>query len=152
MKNDLGFIILDLQMSNSHNHIMTEIATIIKNNPYKQICIFNNFCERWDNFNIPILPLNQSKYFDGDLFIVDSVSLILTENFPLVKRRYLYLDNVIWKDTYNNYTLWDNLLTKDNLQYIVTNSEIADIIKLCWNKESYIMKNFNAMEIINALQ
>lgn len=152
IKNDLGFILLDLQMSPGCNNIMKQISNIIEHNPYKQVCIFNNYCERFDNYNVPILPLSHAKFFDGDLFLVDSVSLILSKDFPLAKRKYLYLSNPIWRDGYNAYSLWQTLLNQDNLNYIATNKELADLIDLCWNKKASIVKNFNSMEIINALQ
>lgn len=152
MKNDLGFILLDLQTSPNHDYVINEISTIIKNNPYNQVCVFNNYTERFDNKNVPLLPLNQAKYFDGDLFLLDSISLMMSKQFPLAKRRYLYVDSIIWQDNYNTYELWNNLLTQDNMHYIVTNQKIADLIEICWSKKSHIMEHFNAKEIIDVLQ
>lgn len=152
IKHDLGFLLLDLQMSPSHDVIMKQIADIIEKNPYKQVCVFNNYCERFDNYNVPILPVSHAKFFDGDLLMLDSISIILSKDFPLTKRKYLYLNSPIWKDAYNPYTLWETLLNHENINYLATNKEIADIIEVCWNKKANIVNNFDSMEIINALQ
>jgi hypothetical protein len=77
---------------------------------------------------------------------------MLSKEFPLAKRRYLYVDGVIWKDNYNSYELWNGLLGQDNIHYIATNQKVADLIEICWNKKSNIVENFNAKEIMDVLR
>lgn len=152
MKNDLGFIFLELQMTQNHNYIMKEIGEIIKYNPYKQVCIFNNYSERFDNYNVPVLPLSHAKFFDGDLFVIDTVSLMLTKDFPNIKRKFFYVNGPIWQEGYNSYELWKSLLVQNNLYHIVTDQKTADLFKICWGKDAYLMNQFNAEGILNAIQ
>jgi hypothetical protein len=132
--------------------VIKEISEIINLNPYKQVCIFNNYCERFDNYNVPILPLNQAKFFNGDLFLLDTVSLMLTKDFPNVERKFFYTNSPVWQEAYNTYELWLSLLDQKNLHHIVTDQKLSDIFEICWNKQTTIMKNFSAKEIIYALQ
>jgi len=152
MKNDLGFLCLDLQQTHEHNMLLDVIKKIIDNNPFNQICIFNHSSLRRDYNNVPIFPISHCKFFEGDLFIFDNISLSMTQSFPGVKKKYFYCSGVPWLSPEGYYTAWKRLFDDENLQVITNNMSLQEIYKICWDIETKNIQNFSYEEIINAIQ
>ena len=86
MKQDLGFIILKTDNTAMHEAIFKSIKSIIDNNPYNQICVFNSYNEKANTYNVPIVHLNQAKFFYGNIVVFDSLSLMMAKNFPNINK------------------------------------------------------------------
>lgn len=152
MKNDIGFMCFDLKPIEAHNILIKEISKLILNNNEKQICIFNHHSDRAEYDNVPVLPISHAKFFDGDLFLFDIMSLMITQNFPNIKNRYFYTGEIVWLNNNNFYYFWKNLFMHPNLKIIASTEGVKDIYTMCWNKEVNIIKQFSYEELDNVLQ
>lgn len=151
MKTDLAFILLELNNNKEHDLLLGEIATLAKHNPYKQICVFNAYSEKIDNKNVPILPLSHAKFFNGDIMVFDTLSLMLIQHFPNIQKKYYYTHTTEWTITHNNYSVWESLFNQPNLHIIAQNNTTYDIYNLCWQKPIAIMQSFSYQELKNVL-
>lgn len=152
MKTDLAFILLELNNNKEHDIFLDEVAALVKNNPYRQICIFNAYSEKIDNKNVPLLPLSHAKFFNGNIMVFDTLSLMLIRYFPNILNKYYYTQSTEWVTTHNNYSIWQSLFTQSNLQIIAQNSTIYDSYSLCWQKPIAIMSSFSHKELENVLR
>lgn len=152
INNDLAFIILELINDKPCDDLLEEIAILIKNNPYKQICIFNAYSEKIDNKNVPILPISHAKFFYGDMLVFDTASLMLIKDFPNLKNKYYYTQSTEWIDGYNNYFIWHSLLCQNNLHIIAQNNTIYDMYDICWQQPLGVMSSFSHKELQNVLR
>ena len=153
MKNkDIGFVLIKMFNNQIYDDILTAIQSCIYDNPSNQIVIFNSYSEKINTFNIPILHLSQAKFFYGDLFIFDMVSLLLTKSFPNVATKYLYAQDIPWtisKET--NYFDWHKLLNNESLQIIAKNEEIDQIYSKCWKKPLCVTERFDYEKLKHSL-
>jgi hypothetical protein len=152
MKNDLGFLCLELNQTHEHNMLLDLIKKIIDNNPFNQICIFNHSSLRSNYNNVPVFPISHCKFFEGDLFIFDNISLSMVQNFPGIQKKYFYCSEIPWSSPNSYYTLWEQLFTDKNLQVITNNISLQEIYKICWNIDTKNIKNFSYEEIIHAIR
>jgi len=144
MKKDIGFIMLKIDNNPTSNIIMKNISQFIVDNPYKQIVVFNSVNNRICNENVPILHLNQAKFFTGNIFIFDTMSLLFARNFTNIDTIFMYASNVFWsKNSYSKYLGIESLFSLKNLEFIVPNQELYDIYEMCWKKPLGICENFN---------
>ena len=68
MKNrDIGFMLIKMYNNPMYDFILKSIKSCIDDNPFNHIVIFNSYCDRIDTMGIPILHLNQAKFFNGSL-------------------------------------------------------------------------------------
>ena len=149
---DIGFLLIKMNNDSTYNRILKTISDFILNNPYNQYVIFNSFSDKIDTINVPILHINQAKFFYGDLFVFDFISCLLTQNFPNLSNRYLYTKDLFWTvDPGNSYNEWESILMKDNLNIITHNKYVHDIYDICWKKPIGISENFTYEELKNIL-
>ena len=149
---DIGFLLIKMNNDSTYNRILKTISDFILNNPYNQYVIFNSFSDKIDTINVPILHINQAKFFYGNLFVFDFISCLLTQNFPNLSNRYLYTKDLFWTvDPGNSYNEWESILMKDNLNIITHNKYVHDIYDMCWKKPIGISENFTYEELKNIL-
>lgn len=143
-KRDIGFVIIKLENNPFHDNVIKCIESFISNNRDNQYIIFNSSCEKINTGSAPILHLSQSKFFYGDLFVFDFVSLILTQQFPNIRHRYFYAQDLFWESSpqipYNNIK---NIVTHNNIDIIAKNQYIYDIYNICWKLPVGISENFD---------
>lgn len=143
MKQDLGLLITHIDNSEKFEFLFEELSKLISDNPYSQICIFNSYSDKLHTKNVPILHINQSKFFSGNLLVFDIVSLYLIQSFPLLNKKYFLAQEAYWTKSYNNYMDWHNIINQDNLDIIASNSYIYDIYDICWRQPKFIMETLN---------
>lgn len=152
-KQDYGFIVNKLDDSPESNKIIQNITTIIENKPYNQICIFNSSNERILKSVVPVLHLNQSKFFFGNIFIFDILSLIMSKTYPNVYKRYFYATNIPWeKNTNGDYKEWSEIFHSSNIEIIAQNQYISDIYEICWKKPLLIAEDFSYEHIKSIME
>lgn len=150
--NNLGFILINIDNSSYYDNIFKNIKLIIENNIYNHICIFNSSLSKLDTYNVPVLHLNQAKFFDGDLILFDLYGAMITKNFTNAKRKILYCKDIPWiKNRQIEYTEWSNYYD-DSIDFIVSNQYLYDIYEICWKKPLGIMEEFNYEQIQSVLQ
>jgi hypothetical protein len=103
--------------------------------------------------NIPLMPISHSKFFDGNIVIFDTMSLMLSNSFPKAHNVFFYTNETPWASGYTEYTLWKKLFEKNNLHIISTSDDVKNIYNICWpslrvNK----INKFSYEEIINVIQ
>ncbi len=152
MKNDLGFLCLDLRQTAEHNTLINVIKQIIDHNPFNQVCMFNTYSSRTGYENVPVLPLSHSKFFDGNLFMFDILSLNIAASFPGIRKKYYYCSDTIWAAPNSYYSAWKNLLKDKNLQIITTDPKLHHLYKVCWDIDTKNINTFSYKEIIDAIQ
>jgi hypothetical protein len=149
---DIGFVIPKLLNNNAHDHILRSVKSLIDAEIDRHICVFASYNERISTHNVPILHLNESKFFYGNLFLFDITSIVLTQNCPNIHARYWYAENIPWTEHISgSYQEWYDIFMKDNLSIIAKNKEINDIYSICWKTPVGIMEEFNHESIIKIL-
>lgn len=144
MTNDLGIILLTLENTRVYDSIFASIQNMIKENPYKQICIFNSKNNRIETGNVPILHLSQAKFFNGNLLIFDTLSLLFAKNFVSVNKIYFYVSDFLWTgNQYSSYYEVKDLFDTENLEFIARDEQTSDIYEICWKKPITISKDIN---------
>lgn len=133
--------------------IVSTINTIVENNPYDNIILFNNDYNRIDeNKKFPIIALNQAKYFRGVLVCFDIKSLAVTKSFPSPKRQIVYLQDMHWMSKEAIPAMfWKTMLENENLDILAKNKTINDICEICWKKPIGIMETINDKELYNVI-
>lgn len=144
MKKDIGFILLSIDNSKSYDIIFKCLEDMSKDNPYNQVCVFNSQNKRIDNKRIPIFHLNQAKFFNGNLFVFDTVSLLFAKNFVCVEKIYFYVSSPLWiGKQYSNYYEIHNLFNQENLEFVANSQEISSIYEICWKKPITISEDMS---------
>jgi hypothetical protein len=152
LKNSLGFVLLNIENNSYYDTIFDNIKTLINNNPLTNIVIFNSNCDKLSTLNIPILHINHAKFFKGDLWLFDMVSLIISKNFTNINRKILYCNDMPWiKNRNNSYDEWKKIYD-NNIQFVATNQYLFDIYSICWAPPVDIMETFNHEKIQHILQ
>jgi hypothetical protein len=145
--NDLGLLMIKLENNQRNSRILDTAKKIYENNPYSQVCIFNSYSELIDNKNIPILHISDSKFFNGNLLVLDIPSLILSKNFPNIQNRFFYAENTPWTESYEDYSYWESIFKHPNLKIITKNQTLSDIYEICWTKPLGISENLDYDDI-----
>lgn len=149
---DLGFLIPVLDNNQQSNDICITIAKLIYSRPKQQICIFNSYCEKIDTYNIPILHINQSKFFKGNIIVFDPHCLQLSSCFPLINEKYYYSQNIPWSNGASEYEQWKKLFNQPNLKVISANKYIHDIFNIVWSNSIGISETFDYETISKLIQ
>lgn len=148
MNKNIGFVLIKLTNDSIYDKILQTIKEFEYNNIYGQTLIFNSINERIDSYNLPILHLSQSQFFDGTLIIFDLPGIILSRGFPNLKKRILYASNIPWHNNpQTRFTEWESLYSQESLDIITSNQTIYDIYNICWKKPLGISENFNYDEL-----
>lgn len=151
LKNSVGFLLFNIDNSESYEIILQNISKLIQNNTYSDIMIFSNNCDKINTYNIPILHINHAKFFDGNLWLFDVMGLVFSKHFTNLKQRILYTNDIPWiKTRENSYNEWSRLY--DKTEFVTSNEYLYDIYSLCWKKPLDIMENFNHEKIQHILQ
>lgn len=141
--NDYGFVCLKMDDSIYISKLLNSIEDMAKDNPYNQICIFNSLNQRTNKLNLPVLHLNQSKFFYGNLFLFDIQSAIITRSFPNIHKRYYYATDIPWeKRSFADHREWRDIFDHPNIEIIAQNKHIHDIYEICWKKPIIIAEDF----------
>lgn len=144
MTEDTGFMLLKIVNNTTNDVVFNCVSKFITDNPYKQICVFNSSNDRVCKELVPIVHLNQAKFFHGNLVVFDTMSLLLAKNFPNIKNIFMYASNVFWsKDSYSSYKNIESIFKISNLEFIASSQETYDIYQTCWKKPIGICENFN---------
>jgi|TARA_B100002019_G_scaffold133692_1_gene114991 hypothetical protein len=152
MKQDLGFIILKTDNTAMHEAIFKSIKSIIDNNPYNQICVFNSYNEKANTYNIPIVHLNQAKFFYGNIVVFDSLSLMMAKNFPNINKIFFFVNDSVWsQQAYSRYKNIKEMFDTQNLEFIASNSRTSEIYELCWKKPICVSGDLSYESIKNIL-
>lgn len=151
MIRDIGFFIPHLPNSQETNIQLEEIRKLIDDHPFNQICLFNSTTDRVDHLNIPVLPTSHAKYFSGDLFMFDTMSLLIANPFPNIVNKYFYATDIPWVNGYSEYELWKLLFGQENLKIIANNQQLYDIYNICWDNAIGIMESFSYQELKNVI-
>jgi hypothetical protein len=151
MINDLGIIV----NNNLYTKYENVILDIVSKNLYNQVVVFST--ERIDIKNkfIPILPLIQAKFFEGNILVFNTESIVICKNFINIIDIYLYTNDVLWINTpqINYFTLKNIYENINNLKIITSSEEIKTIYKSVWNKECiFINGELNYDKISSILQ
>jgi hypothetical protein len=148
MNNKLGFILIEIQKTNNqHKHYIDVLSKSISENPNKNICIFNSFCDSIIPTNMPVLHIKYSKFFEGDIFLFNTTSVLLTNSFPKIKTRYLYMDHAPWINGNAPYEKWEGIFMQENVEIVVPTQELYDIYNICWKKPVMFEGGFNCENI-----
>lgn len=140
---DIGFILIKLLNNQLYNSILTTIAEFIQNRPYNQNLVFNSYCESLNTMNIPILHLQQAQFFDGTLVLFDLPSVLLSNKFPNVRRRFLLTAEAHWTHTTNApFKQWQSIYNQNNLDIIVNSPILYDIYNICWKRPIATVEDF----------
>lgn len=140
---DYGFVCLKIDDSIASGQILNTIENMIDNMPDSQICVFNSYNERTYRSKAPIIHLNQSKFFYGNLFLFDIRSAIITRIFPNIHKRYYYATDIPWeKNSFGDNREWAEIFNHENIEIIAQNQHIADIYEICWKKPILIAEDF----------
>lgn len=151
IKNNIGFIALSLENNNFSNHICSIVKAFILNNKRLDCCIFNQYCELHDTQNVPLLPVSHARYFDGDLFVFDVASLLMSVNFPKTKTIYFFTNSAPWTSSYSNYMDWKNIFNNNRVKIISNTKYIHDIYTIAWNNSIGIAENMTYETISKCL-
>lgn len=133
MINDLGIIVDSI----SYEKYAPLIVDIIAKNLYNQVIVFSQETMPIKHKFVPVLPLIQAKFFEGNLLVFDTESIIISKNFTNIKNIYLYTNNVLWINSpqVNHFVLKNIYQNIDNLKIITSSQEISNIYKSVWDKE-----------------
>lgn len=148
---DLGFILLKLQNSITHNNLLKNIHEFIVNRPHSQIVLFNSYCDILDNNMVPILHLSQAKFFYGNMVTMDLSSLYLSTRFINLEKVFFYATYIPWMEHYKPFAFWKKLFDTNNIEIIAHNKEIADIFEIVWKKPICISEEFTYEKLQNIL-
>jgi hypothetical protein len=152
LKHSLGFLLFNIDNSDSFDIILKNISELIKINYSSNIVIFSNNCDKINTYNIPILHVNHAKFFDGNLWLFDVLGIVFAKNFTNLNKKILYTNETPWiKNRNNSYNEWKQLYSND-LDFVVANQYIYDIYSLCWKKPIEIMEKFDHEKIQDIIQ
>jgi len=140
---DLGILCIKLENTTTSEHILKTAKSLIDNNPYSQICIFNSYSEIVENNSVPILHISQAKFFKGNLVVFDMPSLILSKNFINLSKRFYYAYELPWTKHIQNFKYWSEIFDSKDLNIITKNQQLYDIYDMCWKKPIGISEDFS---------
>jgi hypothetical protein len=143
MTADLGIMCIKLENNLTSNTILKTARSLIDNNPYNHICIYNSYSEIVDNNFVPILHISQAKFLNGNLILFDIPSLILSNNFIGKLKRFYYAYETPWTQHSMPFKYWSQLFDSDNLNIIAKNQYLYDIYDICWKKPIGISEDFS---------
>lgn len=153
MAKDIGFFIPKLSNIQQHDVVLKTVRQFIDNHPYNQYVLFNSFYDKIETYNIPILHLSHAKFFYGDLFVFDFISLVIASHFPNISKLYYYAQNLPWSssgETY--YENWRKIFDLDHLNIISNNQYVDDVYNICWKKPIGISERFSYEELTKIIQ
>lgn len=152
IKNDIGFVIPSLTNDQRSSSLCDIINALIIKNKSIQFCIFNQYCDLIDCKNVPLIAMSHARYFNGDLFVLDFPSLVITTNFPNIKNIYYFTNSMPWAEQYNEYNVWKKIFNKSNIKVFSTNESVCDIYNIVWENETKLIKEINYETITSIIR
>lgn len=141
---NIGFLLPKLDNQEKTSLIVREISLYIRHHRKDHVVIFSSDNQIIDNYNVPILHLNESKFFFGSLFLMDLPSVILSNSYPNITNRYFYVTSIPWEKNPNFlYKEWFGVYGSNNLNIITSNEDIYNIYAVCWKQPIKIMEKFD---------
>lgn len=148
--NNIGFIFLHIDQNQSID-IINNIKKISKITKDKKLVIFNSY-NNSDIYNIPIMHINQCKFFEGDLFVFDVLGLMLAVSCYKVKNIYYYAYNTPWTmDSNTDFSFWSGIIEDERVKIIAQNQNIYNVYKKIWKTPLSIVGEFSSEELIRAI-
>ena len=145
-KIDIGFMLINIENNEYYNTMFSNINKLIESNRYSNIVVFNSQCNLIETYNVPILHLSHAKFFDGRLFLFDTISAIMSQGFTNLKQKILYCNDMPWiKNRSTSYMEWNSIYS--DLDFITTNTYLYDIYHMLWKQPLNIMESFNYEQI-----
>lgn len=149
MKN-LGFFLLHIDDTTSSG--ILDSLNILSHQIDKKFIIFNSY-NNSSNYSIPILHINQSKFFCGDAVVFDIIGLLIALSCYKIRNIYYYAYNIPWViDQTTDYKFWSELFDTDKVKIIAQNKEIYDIFNMVWKQPLTIAEEIVTDEFIKVLQ
>tara|TARA_B100001094_G_C18193416_1_gene808897 strand:- start:520 stop:981 length:462 start_codon:yes stop_codon:yes gene_type:complete len=144
MIDNIGFFLPKLN-GEQHRAIVDHISTYISKNPDKQIVIFCSNSDIVFPWNVPVLHINEAKYFYGSIMVFDILSALILKDFKTQKHKYFWIGNgTPWfNNPTEDYKTFENIFDDTNITFIVTDETVQDIYEICFNKPKHIFKEFN---------
>lgn len=144
MKKNIGFLLPKLE-TEIHAKIVNHISMLIDNNPDKQILIFCSTAKLGFPPNVPVLHINEAKYFDGEIFVFDMLSALIVKNFKTQSKKYFWIgNNIPWKSNpLDNCKTYSDIFNDKSISFIVSDEHTKDIYSICFQEPAFILKEFN---------
>lgn len=150
MKN-IGFILLHIDTVVSDN-VLASINKLQKHMPNKKFVIFNSY-NNSHSYNMPILHINQSKFFSGDIVVFDIISLLIAVSCYKIQNIYYYAYDIPWMiDQTTTHKFWSNLFDNNKVNIIAQNTEIYNIFNKTWKKPIAIAQEIICDEFIESIR
>ena len=89
MIDNIGFFLPKLN-GEKHSAIVEHISTYISANPDKQIVVFCSNADIVFPWNVPVLHINEAKYFSGSIMVFDILSALIIKSFNFLRLLNLY--------------------------------------------------------------
>jgi hypothetical protein len=151
-KNDLGIVLLELNNSKKTSNILNTIKQIWDDLPFNQMCIFNSYSEIINHYQIPILHINQLKFFDGQVIVFDTAALRIARSCYKLNKIFLYAENLAWQQAGVDYMEWCSICSDSNIDIIAKNQQIYDLYEIMWKKPLGISEDFDYETIKQFIQ
>ena len=141
---NIGFFLPKLQ-GEKHTAIIEHISTYISNNTDKQIVVFCSNTDVVFPWNVPVLHVNEAKYFDGSIVVFDILSALIIKNFKTQKNKYFWVGSAIpWSNNPSeSYQTFQNIFDDKDITFVVADQTIQDIYEICYDKPQHVFKEFN---------
>jgi hypothetical protein len=149
---NIGFYLTNISSQDIFiRNFLSTINDLCSLRPYDNIVIFNSKYDIVDvDHKYYVLHINQAKYFDGILFVFDTVGANLTKTFPAPKKQILIIKDQEWSNKLDSsYMYWHNIY--HNFDLLVNNKDMYNLCSLCW-KTPIASIEYNAEGINNVIQ
>lgn len=132
--NDIGFVVSNNLIYNNLAGLFQELTHNEPTNQY--ICFSYNTSIDTNKLGIPVLPISEAKFWNGNLFVFNLEIMDIIKNFSGIQKIYYYLDNPEWVNyaSINYFDLKNIYAENDKISVIAKNNNLYNIYQRCWNK------------------
>ena len=104
--------------------------------------------------NFTIFPINEAKYYYGDMIVWDLLSLDMVHKFPNLKTIYYFQGpNIPWiNNAHIPKEMWQSLFCNPKIKMITDNQQIQKIFKDTWNSDLFLLKTMTPEGLYEAIQ
>lgn len=133
INNDIGFVLSNNSIYKKLKNLFTDLTN---NHPENQYLCFTTDNINTNHLGMPMLPLSEAKFYNGNLFVFDLDGASLSRNFPNLNKIFYYIDSIEWINfNHTNYFDLRHIYTEnDKIKIIAQNINIDIIYKQCWQK------------------
>lgn len=151
---NIGFYLLDVDTSKTHQEILVAINDLCKLRPIDNIVLFNNQFNAIDiDQQYYILHISQAKFFKGPLFVFGTKPAMVTSTFPCSTKQIIYMNEPEWTQNHElPFTLWANIYLNPDVSLLTNNQTTHDLLRICWKEPLPIINSINAEALNNVLQ